>query len=100
MTSFLLPFAGTWALGILVLFIFAIRLSYAIEKKVGKKSRWGLPHYTNLFASAFGGSAGEPVELRAMRRRLRWMLAACLAGMAMMAAVVILAGPPGATGNR
>ncbi len=94
MTSFLLPFSGLWALGILVLFIIAIRLSYAIEKMAGKKRFWGLPQYTNMFASAFGGSASEPDELRAMRRRLRWMLAACLAGMAIMAAVVIPAGPP------
>ncbi|MEZ5799967.1 MAG: hypothetical protein R3D29_05215 [Nitratireductor sp.] len=49
-------FYGLWGLVTLAIFIRAIVISYRIEQMRGVKSRWGLPQYTNLLASAFGGS--------------------------------------------
>ena len=82
---------GPLAVILLAVFIYAIVVSYRIEKAIGVKPRWGLPQKTNLFGSAFGGRADEPEQLRAMRRRLRWLLAICLAGLVAMALVAVQA---------
>ena len=85
----LFPFiSGVWALVVLALFIAAIRLSYAIEKRVCPPNRTGLPRYTNILASAFG-SKGD-AEIAAMRGKLRLLLLAVLALFALFAALLLL----------
>lgn len=83
--------SGVWALVVLALFIAAIRLSYAIEKRVGPPNRTGLPRYTNILASAFG-SKGDG-EVAAMRGKLRRLLVAILALFALFAALLPLLRP-------
>ncbi|MCB1456559.1 MAG: hypothetical protein KDJ51_10245 [Nitratireductor sp.] len=80
---------GPLAIILMAVFIHAIVVSYRIEKAAGARPGWGLPRNTNLFGSAFGGKADEPGELKDLRRRLRWLLAICLAGLLAMAALAM-----------
>ncbi len=80
--------SGIWALVVLALFIAAIRMSYAIERRAGPPNRTGLPRYTNIFASAFGSKGGGDAEVVAMRRNLRLLLLAILVLFALFAALL------------
>ena len=75
------------ALGALTMLIAAIRTSYAIEKRSDGTILWhGLPRYTNMFRTAFGGKsiAADP-ETRELVGKLRKQLLFMLAFMALMA---------------
>ncbi|MEZ5801825.1 MAG: hypothetical protein R3D29_16835 [Nitratireductor sp.] len=84
-------FYGLWGLVTLAIFIRAIVISYRIEQMRGVKSRWGLPQYTNLLASAFGGSRSEPQDLQRLRQTLRRLLATVLAAMLVPAGIAVMA---------
>jgi uncharacterized membrane protein len=85
--------AGLWGIAMIAVFLQAIRLSYAIERRLGKIGGWGFPVNTNLLASAFGGRANEDSELAAMRRRLRRLLAVVVIGFALFGAAFWIFAP-------
>ena len=85
--------AGLWAVAILAVFIWAIRISYAIERKRGITGWHGLPRNTNLLASAFGSRPSDDAETLRMRRKLRQLLALIATGFAILAVAVFFAIP-------
>jgi len=88
--------AGLWAVAILAVFIWAIRISYAIERKRGIAGWHGLPRNTNLLASAFGSRTSDDAETLRMRHKLRKLLALIAAGFAIFAVAVFFAMPAAA----
>lgn len=72
----MIPVLSTFfAIVILIVFIMAIRLSYAIERETGKILPGDLPRYTNIITSVIG--AHVPKEANATRVkviRLRLLL--------------------------
>lgn len=66
---------GILGLLALVVLIFAIRISYAIERVTKPRPEGSLPRYTNIFASAFGyGVAPDDAATWAKVKRLRMLL--------------------------
>jgi hypothetical protein len=86
-------FSGLWAIAILAVFLWAIRVSYAIERKRGITGWHGLPRRTNLFASAFSAKPSDDAEVAALRRKLRKLLTIVAAGFAVLAAIAFFAMP-------
>ena len=79
--------AGVWALGILVVFILAIRLSYRIEaRSPDLTNRSGLPRKAMMFHTIANMKVARDEETQAMRRRMNGLLLIVLAGFAVMAA--------------
>jgi hypothetical protein len=76
---------GLWALGILVVFIQAIRLSYRIEARSPElANRYGFPVNAQMFHTVTNYKVARDPETQALRRRMNWLLLTCLAGMSMM----------------
>jgi len=79
--------AGVWALGILVVFILAIRLSYRIEaRSPDLTNRSGFPRKAMMFHTITNMKVARDEETQAMRRRMNGLLLIVLAGFAVMAA--------------
>ncbi|MCB1478247.1 MAG: hypothetical protein KDJ62_05115 [Rhodobiaceae bacterium] len=80
------------ALGALAMLIAAIRTSYAIEKRSDGTVLWrGLPRYTNMFRTAFGGkSVAQDEETRELIGKMRKQLLFMAAFIALMILTVIL----------
>ncbi|MGX5849610.1 hypothetical protein ACWGTO_21285 [Mesorhizobium sp. PL10] len=79
--------AGVWALGILVVFILAIRLSYRIEaRSPDLTNRSGYPRKAMMFHTITNTNVARDVETQAMRRRMNRLLLIVVAGFAVMAA--------------
>ena len=79
--------AGVWALGILVVFILAIRLSYRIEaRSPDLLNRSGYPRKAMMFHTITNMKVARDEETQAMRRRMNGLLLIVLAGFAVMAA--------------
>ena len=79
--------AGVWALGILVVFILAIRLSYRIEaRSPDLTNRSGFPRKAMMFHTITNMKVAQDEETQAMRRRMNGLLLIVLAGFAVMAA--------------
>lgn len=63
---------GMCGLAAIVLFIMAIRTSYAIERQVRPRPAGAMPVYTNLVSSVLAiGVARDDTATRALVRRLR-----------------------------
>jgi len=81
-------FSGIFGLVIIIVFVVAIRTSYAIERAVRIRPPGALPVYTNMFTSVFGvGVAKNDHETLALVRRLRWLLLVVLVLMIGLAVV-------------
>ena len=79
--------AGVWALGILVVFILAIRLSYRIEaRSPDLTNRSGYPRKAMMFHTIINRRVARDEETQAMRRRMNGLLLIVLAGFAIMGA--------------
>ena len=79
--------AGVWALGILVVFILATRLSYRIEaRSPDLTNRSGYPRKAMMFHTITNMKVARDPETQAMRRRMNGLLLIVLAGFAIMAA--------------
>lgn len=78
--------AGVWALGILAVFILAIRLSYRIEvRSPDLTNRSGFPRKAMMFHTITNMKVARDEETQAMRRRMNGLLLIVLAGFAIMA---------------
>src|SRR5690349_4300712 len=90
--------AGVWALGILVVFILAIRLSYRIEaRSPDLTNRSGFPRKAMMFHTITNMKVARDEETQAMRRRMNGLLLIVLAGFAVMAAGLHLVRAGGVT---
>ena len=79
--------AGVWALGILAVFILAIRSSYRIEaRSPDLTNRGGFPRKAMMFHTITNMKVARDPETQAMRRRMNGLLLVVLAGFAIMAA--------------
>jgi hypothetical protein len=77
--------AGVWALGILAVFILAIRLSYRIEaRSPDLTNRSGFPRKAMMFHTITNMRVARDEETQAMRRRMNGLLLIVLAGFAIM----------------
>lgn len=77
---------GLWALGILAHFVWAIRLSYRIEKRSPDLvNKSGIPQRAQMFHTVTNWKVARDAETQALRRRMNMLLLACLAGMIAMA---------------
>ncbi|WP_027057441.1 hypothetical protein [Mesorhizobium loti] len=77
--------AGVWALGILAVFILAIRLSYRIEaRSPDLTNRSGFPRKAMMFHTITNMNVARDEETQAMRRRMNRLLLVVLAGFAIM----------------
>jgi hypothetical protein len=77
--------AGVWALGILAVFILAIRLSYRIEaRSPDLTNRSGFPRKAMMFHTITNMKVARDPETQAMRRRMHGLLLIVLAGFAIM----------------
>ena len=76
---------GVWALGILAVFILAIRLSYRIEaRSPDLTNRSGFPRKAMMFHTITNMKVARDPETQAMRRRMHGLLLIVLAGFAIM----------------
>lgn len=83
---------GVWALGILLVFILAIRLSYRIEaRSPDLTNRSGFPRKAMMFHTITNTNVARDEETQAMRRRMNRLLLIVLAGFAVMWAGLYLA---------
>lgn len=72
----------------IVVFIMAIRTSYAIEKRSDGTITWGgAPRYTNMFRTVSGHNVAQDDETLALVKRLRMLLAIVLVLMLAMGLV-------------
>ena len=79
--------AGVWALGIVAVFILAIRLSYRIEaRSPDLTNRSGFPRKAMMFHTITNMNVARDEETQAMRRRMNGLLLVVLAGFAIMGA--------------
>jgi hypothetical protein len=77
---------GVWALGILAIFIWAVRLSYKIEaRSPGLRNTSGFPRKAMLFHTITNLNVARDDETQAMRRRMNLLLLAVLAGFVVLA---------------
>ena len=77
--------AGVWALGILAVFIQAIRLSYRIEaRSPDLTNRSGYPRKAMMFHTITNTNVARDAETQAMRRRMNRLLLIVLAGFVIM----------------
>ena len=77
--------AGVWGLGILAVFIQAIRLSYRIEaRSPDLTNRSGYPRKAMMFHTITNMKVARDPETQAMRRRMNWLLLIVLAGFPVM----------------
>jgi hypothetical protein len=76
---------GVWALGILAVFIWAVRLSYKIEgRSPDLRNTSGFPRNAMLFHTITNLNVARDDETQAMRRRMNLLLVLVLAGFAVM----------------
>lgn len=84
---------GFWALAILVAFVQATRLSYRIEaRSPDLANRSGVPRKAMLFHTITNTNVARDEETQALRRRMNRLLLIVVAGFALMAAGIGLAG--------
>ena len=89
MNDWLYPLCGIWALGVLIIFIQAIRLSYRIEaRSPDLVNRSGLPMKAQMFHTVTNTRVARDPETQGLRRRMNLLLLICVAGMAAMALVI------------
>ena len=82
-------FCGVWALGVLAVFIQAIRLSYRIEaRSPDLVNRTGLPMKAQILHTVTNWKVARDPETQALRRRMNWLLLVCLAGMIAMGVAI------------
>ena len=80
---YLLP--GVWALAILAIFIWAIRLSYKIEARSRDlHNTSGIPRKAMLLHTVTNWKVARDDETQAMRRRMMLLLLAVVAGFAVL----------------
>jgi hypothetical protein len=88
--TFLLSVA--WSLTTIVLFFWAIRLSYRIEARSPLLvNPSGVPRYAALFHTITNSKVARDPETQRLRRRMNMMLAVILAGFVLFATAVALA---------
>lgn len=76
---------GVWALGLLAIFIQAIRLSYRIEARSPElANRYSFPVKAQFFHTVTNYRVARDPETQAMRRTMNWLLLVCVAGMIVM----------------
>ena len=81
--------AGIWGLAMVAVFIMAIRLSYAIERRsAGLQNTSGVPRKAMMFHTVFNIDVARDPETQAMRRRMVKLLIINLAGFVSMFAYV------------
>lgn len=87
-------FSSVWAVGMLAVFIQAIRLSYRIEHRSDRlRNRTGLPMYAALPFTVANWRVSRDDETQALRRRMLQCLGLNLAGFVLFGAIVLFAVP-------
>jgi hypothetical protein len=80
---YLLP--GVWALAILAIFIWAIRLSYRIEaRSPDLRNTSGIPRKAMMLHTVTNWNVARDAGTQAMRRRMIMLLLAVVAGFAVL----------------
>jgi hypothetical protein len=78
-------FAAAWAIVMLALFIFAIRLSYRIEARSPElKNNTGLPRNALMFHTVINWKVARDAETQALRHTMNLLLLVVLAGFILM----------------
>ena len=81
---------GLWGICMLVIFIMAIRLSYAIERRSAElQNTSGVPRKAMMFHTVFNLNVARDPETQAMRRRMIKLLIINLAGFVSMFAYAV-----------
>jgi hypothetical protein len=77
--------AGVWGLCMLAIFIMAIRLSYAIERRsAGLQNTSGLPRKAMMFHTVFNLNVARDPDTQTMRRRMIKLLLVNALGFGLM----------------
>ena len=77
--------AGVWGIGMVMIFIMAIRLSYAIERRsAGLQNTSGLPRKAMMFHTVFNLNVARDPETQTMRRRMIKLLLVNVVGFVLM----------------
>jgi hypothetical protein len=80
---------GVWALGIVIIFIQAIRLSYKIEARSPElANRYGFPVNAQMFHTVTNYKVARDAETQALRKRMNRLLLICVAGMIAMGVAI------------
>lgn len=86
--------SGVWAVGMLAVFIQAIRLSYRIEERSERlRNRTGLPIYAAMPFTVTNWRVSRDDETQALRRRMLRLLALNLVGFLLFGAIVLFVLP-------
>jgi hypothetical protein len=81
---------GIWGICMLAIFIMAIRLSYAIERRSAElQNTSGVPRKAMMFHTVFNLNVARDPETQAMRRRMIKLLIINLSGFALMFAYAV-----------
>lgn len=76
---------GVWGLAMIAVFILAIRLSYAVERRSPQlENRSGVPRKAMLFHTIVNRGVAPDAETQRLRRRMNLLLLVNVAGFASM----------------
>jgi len=82
--------SGLWGLAMIVNFVDAIRLCYAIERRSGLGSKTGLPAYANIWGVAMNRGVAQDDETQELRRQMNRRLLIILGGFVFFAMYIYL----------
>ncbi len=87
--------SGFWGLAMIVNFVDAIRLCYAVENRSGISGRqkWGIPTYANIWSVALNRGVAQDNETQELRRQMNRRLLIILGGFLFFAIFIMLALP-------
>ena len=87
--------SGFWGLAMIVNFIDAIRLCYAVERRSGisGNQKWGVPTYANLWAVAMNRGIAQDAETQELRRQMNRRLLIIAGGFVAFGLFIVLAVP-------
>ncbi|MBO6727927.1 MAG: hypothetical protein JJ911_19870 [Rhizobiaceae bacterium] len=87
--------SGFWGLAMIVNFVDAIRLCYAVENRSGISGRqkWGLPTYANIWAVAMNRGVAQDNDTQELRRQMNRRLLIILGGFVFFALFITLGVP-------
>ncbi|MBO6718231.1 MAG: hypothetical protein JJ913_09780 [Rhizobiaceae bacterium] len=87
--------SGLWGLAMIVNFVDAVRLSYAVENRSGVSGRqkYGIPTYANIWRVVLNKGIAQDEETQELRRQMNRRLMIIAGGFLFFIMYVTLAGP-------
>ncbi|MCC0044280.1 MAG: hypothetical protein H6892_07925 [Brucellaceae bacterium] len=87
--------SGFWGLAMIVNFVDAIRLCYAVENRSGisGQQKWGLPTYANIIGVALNRGVAQDGETQELRKQMNRRLLIILGGFVAFGLFIVLAVP-------